>query len=666
MEKLNLLKKVLLVSLFVFIVVGVNCPVNAASTYNFKTDNLLDNLTQFEDEMIIPIIYNVESDSEKISSDKIKADFKEKGLVVNSISTETIGTGTKITIENNFSYTILIYGDVNGDGQVDINDILRMAAHITGYKEELKGIYFEAANLKNDDDEIDIFDMLKAASFIVNDSKLVTEDPEIMPIEEKLARIELDLLEGFKTTYNYGEELDLTDGKVVRIMTSGNKANSIDLSIEMVSGYNSTKSGEQELEVNYEGKKATLMVNVLEKVTKVAIDDSKSIHIVKSENLNLVDSNYEFTIGEINEVQNEENTVSKVKKADLNVTVTPNEGLNVELEEDENGEVYLVGKSVPNTNNNFKIIVSVNGEEDSEVIFNLSVRKTNIIGGIELTGMKDNVLEIRSGKVKGIDLIVKNIHDEVLDGFLVKDITVLDGSGNERVNSDDSIEIGLNKLNEDSQQTDNDNDPVKGLQLNALDVEVGISEVITENIKLKVKDFITPNVITIKVTEPERLATVEVLGEKNIQFTDSIRKIEIPVLSEEDYENKNYTGTALVFRNNYDEIIELKNGDRVISETDLSDGKVFIRALGMAYQIRDNVTSNMYRSTAIMASFKDENGNIIENNDYNAVISKIVINLLTQSGEYELDLSTLTNARMIVETNDKEKYELPITIINEE
>ncbi len=61
-----------------------------------------------------------------------------------------VGTGDKVVVttsSNTSTYTILIYGDVNGDGQVTALDLLKVQKHIIGSK-TLSGAYATAADAK--------------------------------------------------------------------------------------------------------------------------------------------------------------------------------------------------------------------------------------------------------------------------------------------------------------------------------------------------------------------------------------------------------------------------------------------------------------------------------------------------------------------------------------
>ena len=64
---------------------------------------------------------------------------------------QIVTTGSKIqVIEDNLilrEYTIIIYGDVNGDGRINSVDLLVLQRHILGI-EEIEGVYFKAGNVR--------------------------------------------------------------------------------------------------------------------------------------------------------------------------------------------------------------------------------------------------------------------------------------------------------------------------------------------------------------------------------------------------------------------------------------------------------------------------------------------------------------------------------------
>jgi beta-N-acetylglucosaminidase len=78
--------------------------------------------------------------------------------------TGTVATGNKLELydkDNNklSDYTIVIYGDVNGDGIIDALDMTRTNAYIRG-QETLSGCYLEAANANRGSDGVNVLDLI--------------------------------------------------------------------------------------------------------------------------------------------------------------------------------------------------------------------------------------------------------------------------------------------------------------------------------------------------------------------------------------------------------------------------------------------------------------------------------------------------------------------------
>ena len=64
------------------------------------------------------------------------------------------------------SYTVSVEGDVNGDGTVDILDIVKIKNDMLG-KGELSGAYKRAADIDNNG-TLDIIDIVKTKNIILN------------------------------------------------------------------------------------------------------------------------------------------------------------------------------------------------------------------------------------------------------------------------------------------------------------------------------------------------------------------------------------------------------------------------------------------------------------------------------------------------------------------
>lgn len=77
--------------------------------------------------------------------------------------TGNVATGDKLEIYCNDTlvktYQIVIYGDVNGDGAIDVLDIIRINRHTLGLS-KLKGVYLEAGDANRKKDDVDVLDII--------------------------------------------------------------------------------------------------------------------------------------------------------------------------------------------------------------------------------------------------------------------------------------------------------------------------------------------------------------------------------------------------------------------------------------------------------------------------------------------------------------------------
>lgn len=87
-------------------------------------------------------------------------------------NTKILATGNTITItnKNTKKYTVVIYGDNNGDGQIDILDLLRTQKHILGSAKQ-NGVYEKATDV-NKDGKVDILDLLIIQKHILGNTKI--------------------------------------------------------------------------------------------------------------------------------------------------------------------------------------------------------------------------------------------------------------------------------------------------------------------------------------------------------------------------------------------------------------------------------------------------------------------------------------------------------------
>jgi len=113
--------------------------------------------------MLLSVGYTVDN----ITSIAQKAAATAK-VTVNGKQTGNLVTGDTITIVNgsdSITYNIVIKGDPTGDGNINIQDLLRVQKYILGYA-DLNGSYLKAGDT-NQDGIVDIVDLLRLQKHIL-------------------------------------------------------------------------------------------------------------------------------------------------------------------------------------------------------------------------------------------------------------------------------------------------------------------------------------------------------------------------------------------------------------------------------------------------------------------------------------------------------------------
>lgn len=160
--------------------------------YNHNPKTALDNVFVEDNMTILPFIFS--KTDQKITRAKIEEEFTKANLTIKNISTgDVIGTGTKITVnEDSTEYTVLVYGDVDGDGEVGFYDALDIIWEVNHPEaHSFEGIFFKAANLENSDNEIEFYDALRIIPFVneVEGTKLVLNEPVSIKESRTLTKI---------------------------------------------------------------------------------------------------------------------------------------------------------------------------------------------------------------------------------------------------------------------------------------------------------------------------------------------------------------------------------------------------------------------------------------------------------------------------------------------
>lgn len=93
---------------------------------------------------------NKVSDLKELITTDLELEFQNyKGEILND--DDLLGTGSKILVKENGNilrvYTIIIYGDCNGDGKISSVDLLVLQRHILEF-EKLEGVFLKASNVR--------------------------------------------------------------------------------------------------------------------------------------------------------------------------------------------------------------------------------------------------------------------------------------------------------------------------------------------------------------------------------------------------------------------------------------------------------------------------------------------------------------------------------------
>lgn len=127
--------------------------------------------------LYLPIVY---SDTyEQVTKSDIQAKFAAAGIKIDSIP-ETIVNGSQIKTPN-ATYTVIIYGDVNSDGKVNVRDAQRIVQHLLyegNSKYTLTGISRTAANVFEERQNVlDVRDAQRIIQFIIGKNKIIDTIP---------------------------------------------------------------------------------------------------------------------------------------------------------------------------------------------------------------------------------------------------------------------------------------------------------------------------------------------------------------------------------------------------------------------------------------------------------------------------------------------------------
>lgn len=533
--------------------INKNIKTQIAKAYNHSTENALDNVFMKDNDFILPFIF---SNINQATTLDIKTKFEKAGLTIKNMSTDNVGTGTQIAVnENTNIYNILIYGDVNGDGQINLIDVQRIILHyLNPSTNALTGLNAMAANVNNkDNNDINLIDAQRVILFYLGNlnSGLVVEEPK--------ADKEKDYITGIKITspdkhiYNYGEELDLTGGKVHVIYASGD-IRTINMISSMITGYDKNRVGIQTVTVSCKTQ------NTIDN-TLVTFNDTFTVTVRAQSGgdepvIPKPPTTKDFTGYRYQELTILDN-VNEDLTFEIKKVLNGNESI---LELKDNGEYYIADKKVAK-------IISTDGT-------------------IKFIGYEEGRYEIDIGQAKPITVLI-------LEDKSINYIT-LSGLNN---NSDNQITIkqGIPSKIEIKfwhvYKVDNNVIDKKEIKVDISKVSALISEQLKELLEIK---FLNGNDIDISNTQNNENLIIEKVWIQSKQAGT----ITLPIVVIND-ENKTYTENIeitvkemeLVINDGNEEVTlyrELPENNTLVKEIINEDGEKLIYTLVPIYKIDEN------------------------------------------------------------------------------
>lgn len=141
--------------------------------------NRVENITYSPDEILSKLQFNIknsylsgldyQTDATSLIN-LINASYPDVSVSVSENKVLSTGMSLNLKSDGQKIYTLIVYGDNNGDGNIDIVDLLKVQKHILGINQLGDG-YKEASDV-NRDGVVDIIDLLKIQKHILGVNKI--------------------------------------------------------------------------------------------------------------------------------------------------------------------------------------------------------------------------------------------------------------------------------------------------------------------------------------------------------------------------------------------------------------------------------------------------------------------------------------------------------------
>lgn len=612
--------------------------------YNHNPVTALDNIFIEDGMTILPFIYS--KTEQKMTKEIIEEEFRKAGLTIKSISTgNVIGTGTEITVnENSNTYTVLIYGDLDSNGEVDFYDALELISAVNNPEtKNFKGIFFKAANLENTDNDIEFYDALRIISFVneVEGAKILKVEPESLKEKDVIASIELGKAPT-KLKYNYGETtVDLTGGTVKVNWQSGNTTY-VSMDTLTTDPYDISSEGEHTITVNYEGQTVEFNVTVLSKISALELTATGRKDVIEVTGGYQTESNKEFNLGTIQAVNKDNVSALTADVVQIEIPEANKDVLTVEKVIDENGNITLKGKTT--VDGIYTINVSISyGAQKVELPITIQAEKSKKISRIVLDKVSQN--DLRTDKTVKINVDIININGEKIIPETITFENVPSG-------------VSIAKFGEHGVLGDTESS-----QLKYIEVSTTLEDAGKVSFTIKATGEGTNNIATNTVSINVEAASY--VNNVNIETPISLYtelKSGITVA-----EGTNiYTTQDISFTDQRNETMNLLASDIKITDPDrisdltLQKGEVAIVVPKVTLKVKDR--DRTIEGQGIYAKLYDENNNPATND-----VAKLGVAIMTDNTSFDVVLSSIEGKKLKVLNYKKETIaEIPVQVVYNE
>lgn len=303
-----------------------------------------------ENKTIVPFVLANAEDcvtfKEIATSEKFANVTKFNGAAIPNDNT-VVRTGDTFTA-NGKEYTVVIYGDVNKDGFVDVNDALKVKQYYVG-NVELDNVQLEAADVRNNAD-VDVNDALDMQKFYVGSLASVID--KLPDMEDEKYDYSLSVNEGIINNQN------VTSSKVtVNVAQVSDKDVSLTLNVKG-------------LDVNGKDKVVTKPLTITKNTTKVEVDGIDVSDLVDGvlsvELVAVVDKDAEV-VGTTTVIKNTEAPAATNVNTKRTATRTATLSLEGYGKNDITKVYYVIGDSISDIKDAKTIEVSNNKVENYEI-----------------------------------------------------------------------------------------------------------------------------------------------------------------------------------------------------------------------------------------------------------------------------------------------------------